>query len=60
MATVLCGQSFNETRLFELGEAPVQSPRTKLHACKAFDVLDEAIAMLWATGKTREDEDAAI
>src|ERR1035438_9447131 len=60
MATVLCGHSFDESRLFQLGEASVQRPRTELHACKAFDVFDEAIAMLWATGKTREDEDAAI
>ena len=60
MATVLCGQSFNKTRLFQLGEAPVQRPRTELHACKAFDVLDEAIAMLWSTGQARENKDAAV
>src|ERR1039458_3347348 len=60
MATVLCGQSFHESRLFQLGEAPVQGPRTELHACKALDVFDEAIAMLWATGQACENEDAAI
>ena len=60
MSSVLCGQGFNESRLFELGEAPVQRPRTELHACKAFDVLDEGIAMLWATGQARENKDAAV
>jgi hypothetical protein len=57
MATVLCGQSFHKTRLFE---SPVQGPRTELHACKALDVLDEGIAVLWTTGQAREHEDAAI
>jgi hypothetical protein len=60
MTTVLCGQSFNESSLFQLGEASVQRPRTELHACKAFDVFDEGIAMLWTTGQAGENKDAAI
>ena len=60
MASVLRGQSFHESRLFQLGEASVQRPRTELHACKAFDVFDEAIAVLWTTGQAGENEDAAI
>jgi hypothetical protein len=60
MPSVLCGQSFNESRLFQLGKASVQRPRTKLHACESFDVLDEGIAVLWTTGQTGENKDAAI
>jgi hypothetical protein len=60
MASVLRGQSFHESRLFQLGEASVQRPRTELHACESFDVFDEAIAMLWTTGQTRENKDAAV
>jgi hypothetical protein len=32
-----------------LGNTPVQSPRTQLDARKAFDVLDEGVAVFWAT-----------
>jgi hypothetical protein len=60
MPSSLRGERLDEPSLFELGQASVEGPRTEFDASEVFDVLDEGVTVLRATGQASEHENTAI
>src|SRR4051812_25863963 len=60
LAALVGGQGADQPLCLEAGQRAVQGPWAQLDTGELADILNECVAVLWATGQAGQDEDGRL